>query len=56
MTFMPFLFTPRKTPEQKDKEAQEDIGADLQKFLERMTPEERKRFWQEHDKETRKQR
>ena len=52
MNPFPFFIHHQKTPEQKDEEERQKIGNELKEFIDRMTPEQRKQFWKQHDKDT----
>lgn len=52
MDFFPFLIGDHRTPEQKDEEERRKIAEDLKEFLDRMSPDERKKFWAQHEKDT----
>lgn len=43
---------PQQSPAQKAKDAQDKIADDFESALDRMTPEERKAFWKQHDLDT----
>ncbi len=48
-----FIFTPvRKSKEQVEEEAREKVADELVERLKKMTPAERRKFWEEHDKDT----
>ena len=53
--FNPALFallgSSQKNPEQKAEEARKKLGDDFAKTLEDMTPEERREFWEQHDRD-----
>jgi len=42
----------QKTKKQTEQETQQKIADDFTAFLDRMTPEQRKQFWEQHDKAT----
>jgi hypothetical protein len=51
--FNPALFiASQKSPEQKAEEARQRMADDFAKMLKRMTPEERREFWKQHDTDT----